>query len=309
MTAFVQGVETTGKFGGAVKKIGLVMKLSNPDAVKLGAGISEWAHKRGSTVYTSQNLLECVPYATSVTSAELAELVDVMVVLGGDGTMLSAARLLDGRKVPILGVNMGGLGFLTATTVSEVYPLLERISKGDFVVEERMMLSVGVSRDGRTASTHRVLNDVVIKASDGRLVRLETRINREYVNTYRADGLIIATPTGSTAYSLSANGPILYPTIHSIIVAPICPFNLTNRPVVIPDWMTVDVTVIPDRMSVGLILDGQVDVALVAGDLVEVRRAEASVYLIKYEGKSYFDILRERLMWEVKTPSGEPGRG
>ena len=205
-------------------------------------------------------------------------------------------------------VNMGGLGFLTATTVDEAYPLLERILKGDFVVEERMMLSVGLKRDGRAASTHKVLNDVVIKASDGRLVRLETRINREYVNTYRADGLIIATPTGSTAYSLSANGPILYPTIHSIRVAPICPFNLTNRPVVIPDWMTVDVTLIPDRMSVGLILDGQVDVGLEAGDVVEIRRAEASVYLVKYEGKSYFDILRERLMWEVKTPAGEPGR-
>lgn len=291
-----------------MKKIGLIMKLSNPEAIRLGCDISDWVNKKGGAVYTSQNLLECIPHAASVTSEELPAVVDVMVVLGGDGTMLSAARMLDGRKVPILGVNMGGLGFLTASTVKEVYPLLERIMNDDYVIEERMMLSVSLSRRGKTASKHKVLNDVVIKAANGRLVRLETRINEEYVNTYRADGLIIATPTGSTAYSLSANGPILYPTIHSIIVAPICPFNLTNRPVVIPDWMTVDVTVIPDQMSLGLILDGQVDVGLEAGDTVKVRRAEASVYLIKYEGKSYFDILRERLMWEVKAPSGEHGR-
>lgn len=295
-----------GCCGGIVKKIGLIMKLSNPEAIKLGCDISDWVHKKGGKVYTSQNLLECVPTATSVTSDELPAVVDVMVVLGGDGTMLSAARMLDGRKVPILGFNMGGLGFLTASTVKEVYPLLERIMKDDYVIEERMMLSVSLLRKGETASKHKVLNDVVIKAANGRLVKLETRINREYVNTYRADGLIIATPTGSTAYSLSANGPILYPTIHSIIVAPICPFNLTNRSVVIPDWMTVDVTVLPDQMSVGLILDGQVDVGLEAGDTVKVKRAEASVYLIKYEGKSYFDILRERLMWEVKAPCELP---
>jgi len=121
------------------------------------------------------------------------------------------------------------------------------------------------------------------------------------VNTYRADGLIVATPTGSTAYSLSAQGPILYPTIHSIIVAPICPFNLTNRPVVIPDWMTVEVTICPDQSGIDLVLDGQVDVKLECGDIIKIKRAKTSIDLIRYEGKSYFDILRERLMWEVKV--------
>ncbi|MBI2399719.1 MAG: NAD(+)/NADH kinase, partial [Deltaproteobacteria bacterium] len=164
-----------------------------------------------------------------------------------------------------------------------------------------MLLHVEHTREDEVLCSHRVLNDAVIKGDNARLVRLETRINKEYVNTYRADGLIIATPTGSTAYSLSANGPILYPTIHSIIVAPICPFNLTNRPVVIPDWMTVDVTVSPDQHAVELILDGQVDMPLESGDVIKIRRAEESAYLIKYQGKSYFDILRERLMWEVKV--------
>ncbi|MBI5809983.1 MAG: NAD(+)/NADH kinase [Deltaproteobacteria bacterium] len=148
------------------------------------------------------------------------------------------------------------------------------------------------------------MNDAVIRGGAARLVRLETRINREYVTTYRADGLIIATPTGSTAYTLSAGGPILYPTIHSIIVAPICPFNLTNRPVVIPDWMTVEVTVTHEQKNIQLVLDGQVDIPIASGDTISVKRDEASAYLIKYEAKSYFDILRERLMWEVKIEKG-----
>jgi NAD+ kinase len=155
-------------------------------------------------------------------------------------------------------------------------------------------------RGGKVVSHHRVLNDAVIKAQGARLILLKTSINKEYVTTYRADGLIIATPTGSTAYSLSAAGPILYPTIHSITVSPICSFNLTNRPVVIPDWMNVEVTIPEGQADVALTLDGQADVELEADDQVEIKRAEKSVYLVKFEGKSYFEILRERLMWEPK---------
>lgn len=285
-----------------MKRIGLVVKFSNPEAIKLGCDIAGWVAERGGKVYADVGLDGLVKPAVSTPPEKLPDNVDIMIVLGGDGTMLYAARLLDGRKVPILGINMGGLGFLTAITLNEVFPILERILKDDFVIEERMMLSVTLTRAGETLSHYKVLNDAVVKGDNARLVRLETRINKEYVNTYRADGLIIATPTGSTAYSLSANGPILYPTIHSIIVAPICPFNLTNRPVVIADWMTVDVTVSPDQTNVQLILDGQVDVPINSGDVIKIKRADVSVYLVKYEGKSYFDILRERLMWEVKVP-------
>ena len=282
-------------------RIGLIIKASNPEAVRLASDIAGWVSERGSSAYADAGIAGRVNRAVSVPIEEFPDAIDVLIVLGGDGTMIHAARLLDGRKVPILGVNMGSLGFLTSITVKEVFQILERIMKGDFAIEERMMLSVVHTRDGETISKFKGLNDAVIKGDNARLIRLETRINEEYVNTYRADGLIVASPTGSTAYSLSANGPILYPTIHSIIVAPICPFNLTNRPVVIPDWMTVDVTVAPDQSNVELILDGQVDVPLLTGDTVKIKRAETSVYLIKYEGKSYFDILRERLMWEVKT--------
>jgi len=284
-----------------VKKIGLVIKASNPDAVILGCGIAAWVGERGGEVFCDKAFADRIKPATPLEPDDIPGSIDTMVVLGGDGTMLYAARLIDGRKVPILGVNMGGLGFLTAITVKEVFPLLERIFGGEYEVEERMMLSVSLTRGGREISRHKVLNDAVVKGSTARLVRMETRINMEYVTTYRADGLIVATPTGSTAYSLSAAGPILYPTIDSIIVAPICPFNLTNRPVVIPDWMTVDVTVSADQTNVDLILDGQVDTPLESGDIIRIKRAQESVYLIKYEGQSYFDILRERLMWEGKA--------
>lgn len=284
-----------------VKKIGLVIKASNPAAVALAGEIAAWVGKRGGEVFCDEALAGRIGPATPVRPEDIPASIDTMVVLGGDGTMLYAARLIDGRKVPMLGVNMGGLGFLTAVTVKEAFNLLDRIFSGECAVEERMMLSVSLEREGREAARHRVLNDAVVKGLTGRLVRMETRINREYVTTYRADGLIVATPTGSTAYSLSAAGPILYPTIHSIIVAPICPFNLTNRPVVIPDWMTVDVTISADQSKAELILDGQVDMPLEGGDIIRIKRAQESVYLIKYEGKSYFDILRERLMWEVKA--------
>lgn len=284
-----------------MKSIGLLLKAGNPDAVKLGGDIAAWATGRGGKVYAAHPAGGGVNNCVAVEAERLKDIIDILVVLGGDGTMLYAARLIGGKKIPILGVNMGGLGFLTAITVNEVFPLLERVAKNGHNVEERMMLSVEHSRSGKVLTRHKVLNDVIIKGKSARLLRMETRINKEYVTTYRADGLIVASPTGSTAYSLSANGPILYPTIHSIIVAPICPFNLTNRPVVIPDWMSVDVTLAPGQSDTLLILDGQLDVPIDSGDLITVRRAEESVYLVKYEGKSYFDILRERLMWEVKV--------
>lgn len=283
-----------------MKRIGLVLKPDNPGAVKFANELSAWIVERGGKVFAGKDAAR-IPTAVAVAHDDLPEHIDILVVLGGDGTMLSAARLLDGKNIPILGVNLGGLGFLTAITVKEAIPLIERILKDDFKTEERMMLSVELLRGGKAVISRKVLNDVIVRGGAARLVRLEARINNEYVNTYRADGLIVATPTGSTAYSLSAAGPILYPTIHSIIVAPICPFNLTNRPVVIPDWMTVDVTVAPGQANIQLVLDGQAGVALDSGDVVKIKRADASVYLIRYEGKSYFDILRERLMWELKA--------
>lgn len=284
-----------------MKSAGIVVKESNPKAVSLAADMARWLKRKGVRVYVEAALGKAVKAAETCRTDELKDNIGLLIVLGGDGTMLYGARIIGKGKVPILGVNLGGLGFLTAVTMDEAYPLLTRVLKGDFAAEERMTLSVELKRKGKATSRHRVLNDAVIKGSSAKLIRLEARINREYVTTYRCDGLIVATPTGSTAYSLSASGPVLYPTIHSIIVSPVCPFNLTNRPVVIPDWMLVEVS-IPDKTpGVTLALDGQFEVKLESGDLVTVKRAKESAYLIRYEGKSYFDILRERLMWEAKA--------
>lgn len=283
-----------------MKRIGLIVKKGSPEAVETAALAVRWIAERGGEVYVCQALEIEGKGVVKLASGELSDNIDVLLVLGGDGTMLSAARFLDGARIPILGVNLGGLGFLTAIRTAEMFPLLERVMEDAFAVEERMALDVSVRRPGGEIFSRRVLNDAVIKGVTARLIRLETRINKEYITTYRADGLIVATPTGSTAYSLSAAGPILYPTIHSIIVAPICPFNLTNRPVVIPDWMTVEVVAPQGQGGIQLILDGQVDTGLMAGDTVEVKRSAAGVWLVKYEGKGYFEILRERLMWEPK---------
>jgi NAD+ kinase len=283
-----------------MKKIGIIVKISNPEAIKTGNKVCEWLSKRGGEVYVEKAIGDDVKCATALDAELISSMVEAIVVLGGDGTMLHVVRLLNGQSVPILGVNQGGLGFLTAINVDEIYTLLERMLEGDYKTAERMMLSVDVVRDSKVISHHRVLNDAVIKAQGARLIMLKTSINKEYVTTYRADGLIIATPTGSTAYSLSAAGPILYPTIHSITVSPICSFNLTNRPVVIPDWMNVEVTIPGGQAEIMLTLDGQADVKLEGGDKVVIKRDEKSVFLVKFEGKSYFEILRERLMWEIK---------
>ncbi|MEE8575004.1 MAG: NAD(+)/NADH kinase [Thermodesulfobacteriota bacterium] len=290
-----------------MKKISIIAKISNPEAIKTAEAAALWLVGKGVEAYVENAIGDQVLSAKALAPEELTTEADAVLVLGGDGTILHAVRLAGGEGKPILGVNQGGLGFLTAITVDEMYPMLEKMLAGDFETEERMTFSVKVTREGNLISAHRVLNDAIIKGRGARLVLLETRINKEYVTTYRADGLIVATPTGSTAYSLSASGPILYPTIHSIIVSPICPFNLTNRPVVIPDWMTVDVTVRGagegGQIETFLTLDGAEDVALKSGDVVEIARAKESVYLVKSEGKSYFDILRERLMWELKVDS------
>ncbi|MBI3399212.1 MAG: NAD(+)/NADH kinase [Deltaproteobacteria bacterium] len=283
-----------------MKRVGIIAKLNKPEAVRISHDVIKWLSEKGIEIYLDTELAAKLNYSKSYSAAELPGLVELMIVLGGDGTMLYTVRLIGDKKTPILGINLGSLGFLTAITIKEIYPILEKVINDDFETEERMMLSIHIHSEGGKVSKYAVLNDAVIKGTLARLISLEARINKEYVTTYRADGLIVSTPTGSTAYSLSAGGPILHPTIHSIIVAPICPFTLTNRPVVIPDWMTIEILLKTGQRNVLLTLDGQVDISLKGGDVIEVKRAEASIYLVKCPGKSYFDILRERLMWGGK---------
>lgn len=285
-----------------ITKVGLVVKMGSFEAITLGGDVAEWLKTKGVKVYGDAELAKMIDAVEAVPRQALADTIDALVVLGGDGTILYTARLAQGKKVPILGVNMGGLGFLTAIKVEEVFRNLERVIKGEYDLEERMMLSVNVLRGEKTFS-YQVLNDAVMKSTIARLCNLECKVSGEYVTTYRSDGLIVSTPTGSTGYALSAGGPILYPIIHSIIIVPICPFNLTNRPIVVPENAEITVGIGEGNSNVELTLDGQIDVPLSPGDLISVKRSESSIYLIKCEGKGYFDILRERLLWEVGKKS------
>ncbi|MCK5236263.1 MAG: NAD(+)/NADH kinase [Deltaproteobacteria bacterium] len=283
----------------AITRIGIVVKQGSYEAMALSGDIAESLVQKNVDVYGDVELAKRVDGMKGIDRQDMPNVVDCIIVLGGDGTMLYTARLVAGRKVPILGVNMGSLGFMTSIKVEEVFANLDKVLKGDFELEERMMLSVNIGGASKSIS-YSVLNDVVIKSTMARLCNLETKVDGDLVNNYRCDGLILATPTGSTGYSLSAQGPILYPTIHSIILVPICPFNLTNRPIVVADTMEVEVTVGKGNESVQISLDGQIDMPLNEGSIITVKRAEKSVFLIKCEGKSYFDILRERLLWEIK---------
>jgi NAD+ kinase len=231
--------------------------------------------------------------------------VEFIVVMGGDGTLLSVARRYGQQGLPILGVNVGGLGFLTEVSLEELYPALEQVLAGKFDVEKRMMLFATIFRDGKPFWGENVLNDAVInKGALARIVELTTWIDEEFLTTYRADGLIIATPTGSTAYTLSAGGPIVYPTLRHVLLLPICPHTLSMRPIILPETVTVAVTLDPKAEDVYLTVDGQVGQALQPGDRVEVKCAPRHLRLIRSPRRSHFEILRAKLGWgEVRAPN------
>jgi NAD+ kinase len=222
----------------------------------------------------------------------------LLVVLGGDGTLLSAARYLGGEKVPILGVNLGGLGFLTEITLEELYPVLDRILDGKVETERRMRLHVAVIRQGDKAGEYTILNDAVIsKTVLARIIHLRNSVDGAYVTTYRGDGVIICTPTGSTAYSLAAGGPIVYPSLDSVLITPICPHTLTNRPLLIPDRATVEFILETEESDVRLTLDGQIGCNLLPYDRICITKAQNHVLFIKSPYRDYFEILRTKLKW------------
>jgi NAD+ kinase len=223
---------------------------------------------------------------------------EMIIVLGGDGTLLSVARQVWNKNIPILGVNLGGLGFLTEITMDELYRVLERVVQDDFEVNEREVLNAAVIRRGERIAEFTVLNDAVInKGALARIIDLETTINGEYLSTFRSDGLIISTPTGSTAYNLSAGGPIVYPSLHTIIITPICPHTLTIRPIIIPDDVKIRALLKSRSEEVLLTLDGQQGFTLEFEDVVEVEKAEGHILLIKSPYRHYFELLREKLKW------------
>jgi len=280
-------------------KITIIYKKGEPLAAQLGLEIGKWFEQRDAHVLLLENI---APHAQKSSLQDFAQKVPsdslAVVVIGGDGTLLSVARLLTDRNIPVLGVNIGGMGFLTEVSVEDCYRFFEDILAQRFEVEKRMRLHTTFYRNGASVLDSTVLNDVVInKAAIARIVDLEVTIDGLPLTTYRADGLIIATPTGSTAYNLSAGGPIVYPTAETIILTPICEFSLTNRSIVLPGDAHVEITVGAKATDVTLTCDGQVGCALQAGDIVLVEQADRPLFLIKSRQEDYFTILRNKLKW------------
>jgi NAD+ kinase len=267
------------------RRVGIVPKIESAEASETATYVGQFLRNKGIEVLTDE--------------AAIARDADLVVVLGGDGTLIHAATLLGGRPVPILGINMGSLGFMTETPQSEMYPALEQVLGGQALVTQRMKLRVHLHRGGRPerALDTEVLNDVVISKSPfSRMAELDLRCSQRFVTTLKADGVIVASPTGSTAYALAANGPLLYPTMRGVVIAPICPHTLTQRPIVVPDSDTLDILLMNDA-EVFLTLDGKKGPGLERGDRVQVKQSYNRVLLVKNQKLDFFGILRAKLRW------------
>ncbi|MEK6725323.1 MAG: NAD(+)/NADH kinase [Deltaproteobacteria bacterium] len=280
-----------------MKRIGIIAKTDKPQAVEVSKELIPWLKGRGIEPVIDEGLGALLGISGCCSKNQTASKSDMLLVLGGDGTLLAAAGLVGVTGIPILGVNLGSLGFLTEITIDELYPAMERVLKGEYEIEERVMLSVRIVRNGTETGLFTVLNDVVVsRGSTARIIDLETKVNGDYVTTYKADGLIVSTPTGSTAYSLSAGGPIIYPSLRVFTLTPICPHTLTNRPVIISDDSLVTISLL-SREDVLLTTDGISGPAIHYGDTIEVSKAENTIKLIKSPYRSYYEVLRKKLRW------------
>jgi NAD+ kinase len=281
-----------------LKTIGAVVGPRKPEALEVVCELREWCEARGIELRAVDSVAgqaRCAPLAES--DGELAEDVDLIVVLGGDGTMLGAARMLGTRQIPVLGVNFGFLGYLTEFTLEEMFPALENVRQGNFIVERRMMIDVALDSSVESAP-RRALNDAVVtKSAATRMIEIESYINGMFVNSFRADGMIVATPTGSTAYSLSAGGPIVHPSMSAILLTPICPHMLSNRPVVVPGESVVDLVFKRADPDLSLTIDGQPGVELRHDDRIRLRRSQTTFNLVQPTNRNYFEVLRTKLKW------------
>ncbi|HKE57160.1 MAG TPA: NAD(+)/NADH kinase [Pyrinomonadaceae bacterium] len=287
-----------------IKRIGIILKPHQPDALKTICDLVTWLSQRGITLVGGPEIeRERIEHQTGcpvdqVDSGQLATLVDLILVLGGDGTMIATARMVGDQEIPVLGVNYGGLGYLAEFRIEELYVGLESILSGNYRLDKRVMLTVELQRGDEIVTKNRVLNDVVInKSALARIIEIEAYLNQQYVNSFRADGLIVSTPTGSTAYNLSAGGPVIFPSMNAVVITPICPFTLSNRPIVVPDDATIELTLKTDQEDVSLTLDGQVGFPLNVGDRVVIHKSRTTFNLIQPTNRNYFDVLRDKLRW------------
>ncbi len=276
--------------------------LSRPRREQLSVVIPpllKWLEAHGVTPVLDEETAAALPNNSKGRARALvADASQLLLVLGGDGTMLAAARLAGPRRIPILPVNMGSLGFLTSFTLDELYPALEETLAGHASVSQRVMLQADLVRSGSVIDSQCALNDAIIhKGALARMIQLELSINSDFVCRYRADGLIVSSPTGSTAYSLSAGGPIVHPSVEAFVITPICPHMLSDRPLVVQDSSCIEVRLNGDAESVYLTLDGQRGIPIQTTDILRVRRAEERLQLIRPPQKPYFEILRSKLKW------------
>lgn len=280
------------------KSIGILTKPKFPEVKDTLLGVVAWLRVRSIDVLLDTTSATLLSETGGIPKTQLAQKADVLLVLGGDGTILNAARLAAERSIPILGVNMGGLGFLTEVRLDNLYPSLERVFANDFTLDERLMLATHVHRHGETVARGIVLNDVVIsKGTLARMIELHIAIDGQFVTNLRGDGLIIGTPTGSTAYSLSAGGPIMNPALQAVILTPICPHTLTHRPLIVPDNVVIEVTLTSKDEGSMATLDGQVGVAITQGDTAVIEASGYRTRLIRFPESHYYEVLREKLKW------------
>jgi NAD+ kinase len=281
-----------------IRTVGIFSKPDAPAAFELVPKLIAWLGERGIRVRCDEETAIYSGGCETHPRPEVPEGCDLVIVLGGDGTLLSAARAIGGREIPLFPVNLGGLGFLTAITLDEVFPELERAFRGEHRVGKRKMVEAELVRGDRTVAHYEALNDAVItKASLARMIDLDAYVDQMFVCSYKVDGLIVATPTGSTAYSLSAGGPIIFPSVAAFCLTPICPHTLTNRPVIIPESSVIRVVSFAVDGAAFLTIDGQVGEPLMKGDQVVCRTSASAIHLVRPPRMLFFDVLRAKLKW------------
>lgn len=281
-------------------RIALLAKPDSEIAATIAREVHGWLTERGHTVLVEASTAADAGLPAGFAREAFDGQADIAIALGGDGTQLLAARVFGPTAVPIFGVNSGRLGFLTDTDPDHLYEVLAGVLAGDYAVEERMMLTADVERDGELVGSASAFNDIVVnKGALAQVARLETWVNDSFVSNYLADGIIFATPTGSTAYGLAVGGPIIEPSTDVILVAPICPHLLTNRPLVLSGSSLVECRIMESRGDLYLTIDGQEGFPLHVGDVIRVRRAAHRAHLVRAASRDFFEILRRKMGWGI----------
>ena len=288
----------------SISRVGVVVKPNQPEALKTTCHLVEWLAARSIKLVGTPELdrerieIETRCAIEIVEPDRLAAGVDLIVVLGGDGTMIATSRMIGDYDVPVLGINYGTLGYLAEFRVAELFPALESVLTGDYRIDTRVRVAVDLYRSGEMVMHQRALNDVVInKSALARIIEIEARMNGMLISGFRADGLIVSTPTGSTAYNLSAGGPVVYPSMNALVIAPICPFTLSDRPIVVPDDCVIELRLRTPNEEVVLTLDGQFGLPIQTEDRILIRKSLTTFKIVQPKNRNYFEVLREKLRW------------